>query len=589
MSVVKTLGLIDYIIFGFILLASSVIGIYFGYKHRKKMTASEYLLANKSVSWFPIFVSLTVSFFSSVGVMGITANVYSTGVTFGLHLFAFIMPIALNAEVFAPIFRRLQLVSVNEYLELRFSKVVRFIGCLLFMLQYIVYLAIVLYAPGLALKTVANVPLLASIIATGVVCTFYTTLGGMRAVIWTDVFQASIMLIGLVGSAVLGILNIGSFDKIYQTNLDYKRLEIDLNPDPRGHHTIWGSLIGSPFAIMAVWTIGQPTVQRVVAARSLKDAKIALYCSFLGLFIIFALLILDAMVIFTTYFDCDLKTSGKIASNDQVLPYFIHDQFGHLPGVTGLFMACLFSFAISTLSSALNSLAAVFLEDIVKACNPTVTERWQTVISKITACACGVIVTGLAFAVPYIGNYIISLVIRVFGIVGGPYFGLFALGIFVHRSNTAGAIIGSMSGLGVGVALMVGQWYYPPAKNLPPISTVCNRTMLNETFIYPADPVYNNTIADVVSVSYMWFGLITVLVTVVVGILVSLCFGRCCDPAFLDKKLLYDYGGCCQCFRSCSCCKEKADYDCEVYDQELIRNGPYAGREESGGYKSSTT
>jgi len=110
----KTLGIVDYVLFGFVLLISSVIGIYFGFRHRKKMTSSEYLLANKSISWVPIFVSLVVSFFSSVGVMGLTANMYSTGVTFAVHAFAFIIPITLNAEVFTPIFRRLQLVSVNE-------------------------------------------------------------------------------------------------------------------------------------------------------------------------------------------------------------------------------------------------------------------------------------------------------------------------------------------------------------------------------------------------------------------------------------------------------------------------------------------
>ena len=109
-----TIGIVDYVIFGLFLLASSVIGIYFGYKHRKQMTSAEYLLASRSVSWIPICISLVVSFFSSVGIMGITANIYMTGVTFALHVFSFLVPIVLNAEVFAPIFRKLELVSVNN-------------------------------------------------------------------------------------------------------------------------------------------------------------------------------------------------------------------------------------------------------------------------------------------------------------------------------------------------------------------------------------------------------------------------------------------------------------------------------------------
>ena len=109
-----TIGVVDYVIFGLLLMVSSAIGIYFGFRQRKQMTSAEYLLASKSLSWFPICISLVVSFFSSVGVMGITANIYMTGITFGLHAFSFLVPIILNAEIFTPIFRHQELVSVNN-------------------------------------------------------------------------------------------------------------------------------------------------------------------------------------------------------------------------------------------------------------------------------------------------------------------------------------------------------------------------------------------------------------------------------------------------------------------------------------------
>lgn len=108
-------GVVDYIIFSLILLISTVIGIYFAWKTRKRETSpTEYLLAGRDVSWFPIFVSLVVSFFSPVGVMGVTAQVYATGITFGFQMLSFIFPIALNVVVFAPLFRNLQLISANE-------------------------------------------------------------------------------------------------------------------------------------------------------------------------------------------------------------------------------------------------------------------------------------------------------------------------------------------------------------------------------------------------------------------------------------------------------------------------------------------
>ena len=110
----KSMGAVDYVIFGCLLLASSMIGIYFGYKHRKQMTTDEYLLASRSISWIPICISLVVSFFSSVGVMGVTANMYMHGITFGLGALFIIVPMAISAEIFAPIFRELKLISVNE-------------------------------------------------------------------------------------------------------------------------------------------------------------------------------------------------------------------------------------------------------------------------------------------------------------------------------------------------------------------------------------------------------------------------------------------------------------------------------------------
>ena len=105
---------VDYVIFGITLLVSSTIGIYFAWKQRKKVSSSEYLLASQKISWFPIFVSMVASFISTVGVMGIPAQIYRTGITFTFYIISFIFPIVLCAEIFTPIFRRLELVSVNE-------------------------------------------------------------------------------------------------------------------------------------------------------------------------------------------------------------------------------------------------------------------------------------------------------------------------------------------------------------------------------------------------------------------------------------------------------------------------------------------
>lgn len=125
----SSFGLADYLIFSATLLLSSVIGIYHAIRSRKKLSTEEYVLASKSIAWFPIFVSMAASFFSAVGVMGYPAQIYSSGITFSLTLFNFLFPITLCAEVVGPLFRKLQLVSVNQYLEMRFSSGIRYLGC----------------------------------------------------------------------------------------------------------------------------------------------------------------------------------------------------------------------------------------------------------------------------------------------------------------------------------------------------------------------------------------------------------------------------------------------------------------------------
>lgn len=114
MEAIKHWAVLDYVVFGLIVILSCVIGIFFGFKHRKKMTASEYLIANRSLSWFPLCISMVASFFSSITVIGFVSQVYLTGVTFAFQAFAFLPPIILAAEVFVPLFRRLELTSVNE-------------------------------------------------------------------------------------------------------------------------------------------------------------------------------------------------------------------------------------------------------------------------------------------------------------------------------------------------------------------------------------------------------------------------------------------------------------------------------------------
>ncbi|XP_047134218.1 sodium-coupled monocarboxylate transporter 1 isoform X1 [Hydra vulgaris] len=563
----NTFSIPDYLVFAATLLISSVIGIYFACGGKQKNT-KEYLMAGRNMSWFPLFVSLLASYLSAITLLGVPSEIFTYGIQYIILSFSYSIVVLVSSTIFLPIFYNLQMTSSNEYLEKRFTPGIRSLGCVLVMTQYILYLAVVLYAPSLALESVAGIPLTATIISTGVVCTFYTTLGGMKAVIWTDVFQAGIMVAGLVVVMVIGLIEIKGFKNLFTIATKGERMTLfDFNPDPTVRNTFWTLLIGGAFTAMPLWTVCQPAVQRFQAAKSIAESKKALLMNIPGLMFIVLLCALDGLIIYAVYHECNIGVGGikAVKSNDQVLPYFIIHKMGHLKGVAGLFTSCLFSGALSTASSGLNSMAAVALEDIVKKIKPGISEQASTMASKTIACFLGVVVIGLAFLVSLFGSMVLQLAYSIFGIVGGPYLGLFFLGMMFPFSNSKGAYCGALIGVSSTLWLAIGGFLYPPNKHEAVIhvygcnvfnstnATIgfnsTNATMNWQNRSGEIRPIYiapniNPLLASWYSVSYLWYAAIGVSFTVAAGCLFSLIFNVLSseEKCAIEPRLLFDYG-----------------------------------------------
>lgn len=440
------------------------------------------------------------------------------------------------------------------------------VGCFFFILEYTLYLFVVLYAPSLALEAVAGIPLSASILTTGIVCTFYTSLGGLKAVIWTDVFQSMIMVAGLITVVIVGSNEVGGFDQVWKINKDFDRLNFfDFNPDPKVRNTFWTLTIGGAFTAMPVWTVSQTAVQRFLAIKSFKLAKRAVWLNVPGLILIVTLCFFDGLVIFANYAFCDLRVEKKITSNDQTLPYFVINKLGHLKGLPGMFTAVLYAGALSTASSALNAMALVSLEDVVKKKVPDITDSDAAKLCKIIALTFGVIVIGGAFVVKYVGTMVLQLAYSIFGICGGPLLGIFLLGMFVPRANSKGAYFGVFTGAALTTWVFLGSVLLPPNK-YPGLRSVrgcefySNASLANRT--YP-DGSYNNesarildeygdglirnefkghsaAIADFYSMSYLWFSALSVLTSFSIGCIMSFILETKEDrEREIDPKLLF--------------------------------------------------
>ncbi|NWU95333.1 SC5AC protein, partial [Upupa epops] len=522
----------DYAVFAALFLVCASIGVFFAVKERKKKTSNEFLVGGRQMTCGPIAFSLTTSFMSAVTVLGTPSEVYRYGASFVLFFLSYALVIILTAELFLPVFYRSGITSTYEYLELRFNKIVRLAATLIYVLQTVLYTGIVVYAPSLALNQVTGFDLWGSVVATGVVCTFYCTLGGLKAVVWTDAFQMIVMLAGFVTVLIRGTTLSGGSARVWENAHEGSRLNIfDFDVDPLRRHTFWTIVIGGTFTWLGLYGVNQSTIQRCISCKSEKHAKLALYLNLLGLWTVLVCAVFCGLVMYSHYKSCDPWTAEFISAPDQLMPYFVMDIFSSMPGVPGLFVACAFSGTLSTVAASINALATVTFEDLVKKVFPNLSEKISTWISKGLCIFYGVLCTSMAAAASLLGG-VVQASLSIHGMCGGPMLGLFTLGIVFPCANWKGAIGGLFAGIILAFWVGIGSFIYPapPTKSIPLQLSTFNCTLANSTealtTVAPTALTDRLMLADTwYSLSYLYFSAIGCLGCAIAGLLISFVTG----------------------------------------------------------------
>uniref|UniRef100_A0A672UU03 Solute carrier family 5 member 5 n=1 Tax=Strigops habroptila TaxID=2489341 RepID=A0A672UU03_STRHB len=205
----------------------------------------------------------------------------------------------------------------------------------------------------------------------------------MKAVIWTDVFQVFVMLSGFLAIIIRGVLLVGGPTMVLAIAANGSRVNLaDFNPDPRSRYTVWTFLVGGTLVWLSMYGVNQAQVQRYVACRTEREARMALLVNQVGLFCIVSSAVACGLVMFALYKDCDPLLAGYISAPDQYMPYLVLDIFKTSPGVPGLFLACAYSGTLSTASTSINAMAAVTVEDLIKPRLPALAPQRLTLISK---------------------------------------------------------------------------------------------------------------------------------------------------------------------------------------------------------------
>ncbi|CAF3814058.1 unnamed protein product [Adineta steineri] len=565
---------VDYIIFALLLLFSAAIGLFYGFidKRRKKKkgdgengaieqstnTAKDYLLAGKSMGVFPTAMSLLASFMSAITILGTPAEIYIYGTQYWIICISYIFTVYLTATLFMPMFVKLEVTSAYEYLEKRFDRNVRLVASVIFSVQMIVYMALVLYAPALALSQVTGLNVWISVISIGVICTMYTTVGGMKAVMWTDVFQTIIMFVGLLASVIQGIIDAGGSRAVWQRALDGGRVEFfNFDPDPTTRHTVWSILFGATFTWLAIYGFNQTQVQRYLCVPTVRHAKLALLFNLIGLVFILSLCCGVGLVIFAKYHLCDPLKLGLIKQSDQLYPLFVMETLRRFKGLPGIFLACVFSGALSTLSSGLNSLAAVVLADVIKFFyRKPLTDKQDLLYSKLLSLVFGVVCILVTYLVSLLGN-LLQATLSLFGVLSGPISAIFMIGFFLPWINSAGALIGLIVSVIIQIWIFVGSQVLRSEMRsfrLPTRIDGCtnireNVTMLVNTTI--TSPIWYQTqttslcrtlikkspLVPFYGMSYFWYTMFSIFTALIVSVVVSFFTGFR-KPESMDPKFI---------------------------------------------------
>lgn len=602
-------GIADYLVFILTIGISFSIGVFFAVWERKKNTPADYFLAGRKSRTLPVALSFIVTFQSSLMILGFPAEGYAYGIGIGYNVVGSTAAYIFTALFIVPVFHPLKLTSVNEYFRLRYgNNYVRYVTLSAGIIFSLFYMATVMVGTCVALDVVLGIPFWGTILIYTLVTTVYTSVGGIKAVIWTDVFQLVVMVTGMMAVLVKTSIDAGGAGNV----MEYARERIqstDFRPDPTIRYQVWNTSFGT-FSAYLYLTLMQPAMQRVYSTPTVKTAR-NLYFMSAPIYCLFMLMAtFEGPAIFAYYVAkrCDILDAGVVKNINEILPFAVLDLFQHLPGLAGLFTASLSSAALSTMSSCLSSLSAVTYEDIIKVKFPDMHAYKATRLSKVIVLLYGLIALALAFAVSQIPGSVVAIFVSFMGSFDGPVVAIFLLSLMYRKATSKGVIIGAICGCAVAFWLNVGSQFsglphYPYLPAGPTdqcddyLETEFSNSTLSEIVQYHPD-LYNKTphnntelltanittamnlvgqeqieeylspLEKIYSISYVMFSFIGMLTSLSVGFLVSLCTK---PPKKIDERCMFSfkehfYKELCDCKTS-----PESDSDHDAYKEEITK------------------
>ncbi|MFH1920229.1 MAG: sodium/solute symporter [Planctomycetota bacterium] len=463
----SALGWIDWTIFSGYLVVVFLLGLWF---MREQETSEDYFVGGRRMKWWAVGVSLFATAFSSLSFVALPREgAYADYHLFVTYLFIPLVITPVLWWLFVPVYLRLGVTSVYEYLEVRFNRTMRRLGTLLFALYAIGWMGSMVYATGLILKAVLNLnesQFTWMVIAVGLFATLYTTLGGIKAVIWTDVLQAVTLGGGMLVVLVLAVQKIdGGLATVVELGLEHGKFQMfDFRVDLTERNTFLSACCLGLFVYLPGYTTSQVTVQRYVCMSDLREARRALLINALVATLVAVLFFFVGTTLFAFYHQPGAAGFPELERQDQLLPHFVLAELPYA-GLTGLLLAGLFAAVMSTIDSGINSLTAVVVYDWLSGRDLPV--AWSRFLCGLFGAA----VIGAALVASRMDKHVIDIIIGIAGSFLGLLLGVFLVGMLVRRANTGGALVGlaagAMSLAFVWTQTSIHGWWYGAYTCLP--------------------------------------------------------------------------------------------------------------------------
>lgn len=409
---------------------------------RRQTSTEAYFIAKRSIPHWAMGISIYAALITSITFIAYPGSAYVGDwheITPGFMLVGVLLVVGM---VIIPFYRHVVGMSAYEYFERRFGYKIRAYSALAFALGHFSKMGFVIYTLALTISSMTGWNVYGVMLVVGAVTIYYTIIGGLEAVIWTDVIQGFVKVIGVI--VCLGFLVImmpGGIGAAFKLAGEHHKFSLgNFSPSLSMSDSFWAMTMYGFFLYLQRYTADQTLVQRYLVAKSDRDALKGVALGALLCIPAWALFMLIGTLVWAYYQLGHQTLPAFIDKPDKIFPYFLATEIP--AGLAGLFIAALLSAAMSMLSSDLNCLSVVGVEDFYRKLRPKAKDEVRLFVGKIIVAVCGVLAVLIAIVIAWKSERVLSFYYTVVSIVSGGLAGLFLLAFLCPRANRQGAWIG---------------------------------------------------------------------------------------------------------------------------------------------------